>query len=108
MIRIQLVDVDVDVGLDRQLADQVEPYWRSRLAPTAEQLARQSAPVESGELRARTYATVVDVEGTPVMVVGSEAPHFRYVEYGTRHMDPQPFARPAAFGAVADHFGLGG
>lgn len=107
MITFGDVDLTIDLDLDGELADLVEPYWREELSPAAEQLAKNGAAVDSGELRAKTFAEVVEIEGVPAMIVGSEADHFLFVEYGTRHMEAQPFARPAGLGSVAQLLGIG-
>jgi HK97 gp10 family phage protein len=53
--------------------------------------ARRYAPVDTGQLVAS-----IEVDRAQGRVVAG-ADHATYVELGTRHMQPQPFLRPALY-----------
>ena len=90
-------------GADEIILEQVEDWMEDTLAPTAEQSAKRHAPVETGELRDKTFAVVED----GVLYLGSTAAPFPFVENGTKHMRPQPMARPAAVEALQRHAAYG-
>ena len=54
--------------------------------------AQAAAPVDTGYMR--DHISVTDASDTHVTIV-SEADYSGFVEYGTRHMDAQPFITPA-------------
>ncbi len=54
---------------------------------------RRLVPVDTGALRSSIEDTYVDPTG--VITVGTD--YWRYVEYGTRYMDAQPYIRPALY-----------
>lgn len=61
----------------------------------AEAILRESqalCPVDTGALRASGF---VDGHGSEY-TVGYEKDYAPYVEFGTRHMNPQPYLSPAA------------
>lgn len=56
--------------------------------------AKNAAPVDTGNLKnsiSRTKATAQDLSGE----VGPTASYGGYLEFGTEHMDPQPYLGPA-------------
>lgn len=56
--------------------------------------ARSLAPVDTGEMIGTIRVTYPDWK-TGRVWVGSD--HWSFNEYGTRHMDAQPFMRPAIY-----------
>jgi HK97 gp10 family phage protein len=64
-----------------------EDAWRTKWSARIAEDMRASVPVRTGALRASIRT---DSEG---VVVG--ASYAAYVEYGTSHMAPQPFAGPS-------------
>jgi HK97 gp10 family phage protein len=56
---------------------------------------RSAAPVLTGALRGSLSQRNGTDRGEPVAELVVAAPHWRYVEYGTRYMRPQPFMRQA-------------
>lgn len=67
------------------------------IAEAVAEEARRLAPVRTGELRDGIHAAEAP-DGADVV---SEAPHSVFVEYGTMHMSPQPFLRPAVYRVAA-------
>jgi HK97 gp10 family phage protein len=65
-------------------ADRVEQEWGENLASEM----RSQAPVMTGELR----RSIEQVEPGGIAI---RAPYWRFLEYGTSRMSPQPFIRPA-------------
>lgn len=65
---------------------------RDRAARAAASLARQLAPKDTGELRAK-IALMYGPHGGVMLVSG--AAHSFFVEFGTSLMEAQPFFRPA-------------
>lgn len=53
--------------------------------------ARRMCPVRTGRLRDSIYSKVEDW----VLTVGARAPYARYVEFGTRYIDPRYFLTEA-------------
>lgn len=103
MIDFGRITTTFNPGAEEIVMSQVEDWMEDTLAPTAERSAKRHAPVESGELRAKTFAVV---DGG-VLYIGSTADHFPFVENGTVHMRPQPMARPAAVEALQRHTAYG-
>ena len=68
-------------------------------AETAAQIAWESVPVDTGELK-NSISSASTAEGA---VMQAAAPHAPMVEYGTSKMPPQPFMLPAAL-AVREQF----
>lgn len=66
----------------------------------AAQIARDLAPVETGELRGSISASPAEGGAS----VQAAAPHAVMVEYGTSRMPPQPFMLPAAHAAAQEYF----
>lgn len=58
-------------------------------------IARELAPVLSGELRSKIRQTEFAKEDNLSVAVESGAEHSLFVEYGTVNMDAQPFLTPA-------------
>ncbi len=105
MIGFGDLTVVMDLDLDGELVDLVAPFWEEKLRPTAEREVKRGAPVDSGELRDKAYA-VVDRSGDELaLLIGSEAEHFPFVEFGTGDTEPQPFARQAANLTIRQHLG---
>ena len=65
------------------------------------QLARELAPVDSGELRSGIHVRVRGRHGADVV---SSAAHSAMVEFGTSKMPPRPYMQPAAQAAREDYF----
>ena len=65
------------------------------------ELARNNAPVDTGELRA---SIGVSAGGAYAASVIASAPHAAMVEYGTSKSAPQPFMMPAALSAAEGFF----
>lgn len=57
--------------------------------------AKSIAPVRTGYMRDHITGKVEDKERTVVGAVTSEAGYSGFVEFGTVHMEAQPFMRPA-------------
>lgn len=57
--------------------------------------ARQLAPVDTGYMHDHIFQTKEASEGGLEAIVESQANYSLYVEYGTIHMDSQPFFTPA-------------
>lgn len=68
-------------------------------------LARDYAPVDTGELRNSIFASS---GGKYVSSVFASAPHAAMVEYGTSKMPPRPFMLPAARDAAESFFANAG
>lgn len=73
-------------------------------AETAAQIARESVPVDTGELK-NSISSASTAEGA---VMRAAAPHAPMVEYGTSKMPPQPFMLPAALAVREQFFKLAG
>lgn len=73
----------------------------NRAAEAIAEDVRRYAPVDTGAMRAGVSSTPA-VGGRAYVTVSRNVPGEDplipvYVEYGTRHMDAQPFMRPAAY-----------
>lgn len=105
------IDVDTKgflAGLARAYAEMGLSSQRElvRLAIEVQNRARELCPVDTGRLRSSIGHTEgVDVRG-PFVDVGTNVEYAPFVEYGTMHMAPQPFLRPALAEAV-EGFGRG-
>ena len=66
---------------------------QGRLVKDIENDARDNAPVDTGELAASIFSEAHGTTGR----VGATADHAEYVELGTRHMQAQPYLRPALY-----------
>lgn len=104
MIDFGKITTTFNPGAEQIVMAQVEGWMEDTLAPTAEKSAKRHAAVETGELRAKTFAVVGD-DGN--LYIGSTAAHFLFVENGTANMRPQPMARPAAVEALRRHTAYG-
>jgi len=69
---------------------QVYRYLHS-WASDVKALAKQLVPVRTGYLRSTIYAKIQEW----VAEIGAEAPYALFVEFGTRHMQAQPYLYPA-------------
>lgn len=69
-------------------------------AEHAAAIARESAPVDTGELRA-SISSASTPDGAAVT---ASAPHAPMVEYGTSKMPPRPFMLPAAHAVAGEFF----
>ena len=56
--------------------------------------AKRIVPVDTGRLRSSIYAEMINEN---LLFVGSNVQYAEYVEYGTIHMMPKPYLRPAIF-----------
>lgn len=63
---------------------------------TAEGYAKKKCPVDTGRLRNSITHVVRDSE--KAVYIGTNVEYGPYVELGTRHMEAQPYLRPAASG----------
>lgn len=86
---------------DSELIDMFEtPYGETgkyilALVLRVERNAKRYCPVDTGHLRASiTHSIGLDSEGV-FGTVGTDVHYARFVEFGTRYMDAQPFLRPA-------------
>lgn len=77
-------DADAFLHLER-IAQMVAEDVAEEIA----QDAQRDAPKDTGQMAASVQAEGADV------TVGTD--HWQFVEYGTRHMPPQPFMRPATY-----------
>lgn len=68
-------------------------------AQRAVELAREAAPVDTGELRAGILVN----PGTDGAAAVSTAAHASMVEHGTRRMPPRPYMLPAARAARGEY-----
>jgi HK97 gp10 family phage protein len=68
-------------------------------ASDAASIARQIVPVDTGFLQ---ESIAVSVSSGGVIRLEANAPYAGYVEYGTVHMSPQPFIRPAIDAVAPD------
>lgn len=76
-----------DVGLAVPMADLLIEEWTEH--------AKSRAPVDTGQLKARTTITGLTGNGTTATATNqSDVPYAGFVEYGTRHMAAQPYFRP--------------
>jgi HK97 gp10 family phage protein len=77
-------------SLDNTLQQNIQQQLE-RWAMEAREYARTLAPVRTGRLRSGVYAKTSGWEAQ----IGAEASYAIFVEFGTRHMQAQPFLRPA-------------
>lgn len=117
------------------IIDQVVEHAQDEVVPDGEAILRTLVPVDTGELRDKSYVRVRKLGKTVASIeVGSTAAHFWFVEVGTgrrgaatqnsgvdapfplpsgyRHgpsagMRAQPFARPTAIRLIRKHYRLG-
>jgi HK97 gp10 family phage protein len=64
-------------------------------ANSVETIARELAPVDTGNLRANIRQTKFATDDNLSVTIESGADYSLYVEYGTVNMDAQPFLTPA-------------
>ena len=73
-----------------------------RLGVTAEGIAKELCPVDTGNLRSHIrHATQLDESGQVCGYVGSDVNYTIYPELGTMYQAPQPFLRPAVEQAIS-------
>lgn len=85
-----------------EIADHLAKVWQDEAA--------RRAPVDTGQLRARTQVESVSgarTRGTATIV--SDVPYAGFQEYGTRFQPPQPYFRAGRdeAGREADRLGVG-
>lgn len=74
-----------------------------RAALQTQNKARQTAPIDTGNLRRSIQATGwEDVEKDLIYHVQAKAEYAGYVEYGTKKMSARPFLEPSANEALED------
>lgn len=103
--RISSVDVDAAdflAGLKRAVAGLKLETTADlhRLGLRAVRNMQQLCPVDTGRLRASIGMTAGQDARGPYIDVGTNVDYALPVEYGTSHMDAQPFARPGLAEAV--------
>jgi HK97 gp10 family phage protein len=64
-------------------------------AASVETIARELAPVDTGNLKANIKQTEFATEDSLSVAIESGAEYSLYVEYGTVHSSAQPFLTPA-------------
>jgi HK97 gp10 family phage protein len=77
-------------SLDDTLQRNIQ-QWLERWAMEVREYARSLAPVRTGRLRGSIYAKTSGWEAQ----IGAEASYAIFVEFGTRHIQAQPFLHPA-------------
>lgn len=86
--------------------DVLEELFRSPNGPTGKllkrvglkcvRIAKRTAPVDTGRLRASIAEELRNEGGDLAEIVGTDVVYAPFVELGTRRMRAQPFLRPAA------------
>jgi len=76
----------LDNILQQKIQQQLE-RWSMEIR----EYARSLAPIRTGRLRSSIYAKTSGWE----VQIGAEASYALFVEFGTRHMQAQPFLHPA-------------
>lgn len=67
-----------------EVVGEVYKFLKTRVEPEAQAIAKAKAPVDTGELKSKTFAKVTRVGKVVVSLeVGSRAAHADFVEYGT-------------------------
>lgn len=78
----------------RQLQTEVKTAIEDSLI-ISQQIARQLAAVDTGEMRDSIEITKQPRPGSLIGTLEAKAEHSGFVEYGTVNMDAQPFMTPA-------------
>lgn len=86
-----MIDFSDVINFERKLndasdTDNIERGWKKETSKTLAETMSASAPRRTGQL-------ANSIRGTEEGV--SMVDYYRFVEYGTVHMSPQPFIRPA-------------
>jgi len=74
-----------------QLLAGITPKFLTEAAIIVQADAKRMVPVDEGNLKG---SIVREVDGNTA-TVGTNVEYAEHVEYGTRHMDAQPYMRPA-------------
>lgn len=64
--------------------------------------ARRRVPVDTGNLRGSIDNDIRTGRNTITAMVGSDVPYSIHVEKGTKHMEAQPYVRPAIDSEIRD------
>jgi HK97 gp10 family phage protein len=83
--------------MDAAARAHVDALVESMLARVGEAIAldaRRLAPKDTGNL---ADSISVDVHGADKVTITDTAEYARYVELGTRYMEPEPYLRPALY-----------
>ena len=93
-LRKALADVAADSGAFR-IVEALADIWVDE--------AKRTAPVDTGQLRARTtLVSVRDMGSRAEATVQSDVPYAGFVEYGTRYQAPNPYFRRGRDQAAAE------
>ena len=93
-LRKALADVAADSGAFR-IVEALADIWVDE--------AKLTAPVDTGQLRARTtLVSVRDMGSRAEATVQSDVPYAGFVEYGTRYQAPNPYFRRGRDQAAAE------
>ena len=102
----QEIGFDVEVAVDntgeiKEAARKAIERALEAVGLQAEGYAKRLCPVDTGRLRNSITHTYYEEDVDElVAVIGTNVEYAPYVEYGTIHMNAQPFLKPA----VVDHF----
>ena len=81
-------------ALSRQVRENIAPVLNEG-AESCVSMAQQLAPVDTGYMKEHISQTEIATADELRATMESEADYSAFVEYGTVHMDSQPFFTPA-------------